>query len=589
MMKIPVYRSQAISREIAPGSPLRGTVRKDPRAMAQFEIDKAAPTAALFDNAAKFATVRWQAAQEAQFNEAALAVEEGMREAERTLSKTKDIYNVLDGKNMWQSSMDEIRDKVIAPIGNKDLQRKLSFNFEQNEIASRFRLRGVVDKKILAAEQAALAARMEAKKRNLSMPGTTIDTYNSEMGIIVNDQARGIKGGRYSVEGVSQANRALRKDIAESYLANQFNYDPNVAMKLFNMMGLQDEVMAGKMTEAEAMAKAGVTDEYALHVLYNLDREVAVDVIQKNLAASLKFFDAQNKLENDQQSQQNDLNIKAYNLLTSLDDGEAVTQDKMKQVMGDQAYNALPEDVKRLPTISGSTAKDILKTNLENQFALTPDQQKKVDAAMTMTASIFAEQSSLTEKFYSELYGKAEAGVLTVDELNDSKFQITAQNYRELRQKIDNEASEALKQGALILKRSFKYNELQAIGSDDRLAQASKTAFELADAALQEQFAIRVAQQDPMTRPEIINFAREKVAEFGEIYREELRVEYENYAVDTVQRKLPGLTIDLANPLQSMDDYFAGLDANTQNLRLKNYTLYKRLIKSKYGNQGLGF
>lgn len=568
---------------------MRGMVRKNPEAIARSEMAKAAPASTFFENASQFAATVWQASQEAQFNEAALAVEEGMREAERTLSKTRDIYNVLDGKNMWQSSMDEIRDKVIAPIGNRDLQRKLSYNFEQNEIASRFRLRGVVDKKILAAEQAALAARMEAKKRHLSMPGTTIDTYNTEMGIIVNDQAKGVRGGRYSVEGVSQANRALRKDIAESYLANQFNYNPNVAMQLFNMMGLQDEVMAGTMTPEEAMAKAGVTDEYALHVLYNLDREVAVDVIEKNLASSLKFFDAQNKLENDQQAEQNDLNTKAYNLLTSLDDGEAVTQDQMQQVMGDQAYNALPEDVKRLPTISGSTAKDILKTNLENQFALTPDQQKKVDAAMVMTASIFAEQSGLTEKFYSELYGKAEAGVLTVDELNDSKFQITAQNYRELRQKIDNEASEALKQGALILKRSFKYNELQAIGSDDRLAQASKTAFELADAALQEEFAMRTSEQNPMTRPEIIQFAKDKVAEFGEIYREELRVEYEGFVKDTVQTKLPGLNIVLENPLQSMDDYFAGLDANTQNLRLKNYTLYKRLIKSKYGNQGLGF
>ena len=588
-MKIPVYRSTAQLSTVTPGAQLRGMVRKNPEAIARSEMAKAAPASAFFENASQFAATVWQASQEAQFNEATLAVEEGMREAERTLSKTRDIYNVLDGKNMWQSSMDEIRDKVIAPIGNRDLQRKLSYNFEQNEIASRFRLRGVVDKKILAAEQAALAARMEAKKRHLSMPGTTIDTYNTEMGIIVNDQAKGVRGGRYSVEGVSQANRALRKDIAESYLANQFNYNPNVAMQLFNMMGLQDEVMAGTMTPEEAMAKAGVTDEYALHVLYNLDREVAVDVIEKNLASSLKFFDAQNKLENDQQAEQNDLNTKAYNLLTSLDDGEAVTQDQMQQVMGDQAYNALPEDVKRLPTISGSTAKDILKTNLENQFALTPDQQKKVDAAMVMTASIFAEQSGLTEKFYSELYGKAEAGVLTVDELNDSKFQITAQNYRELRQKIDNEASEALKQGALILKRSFKYNELQAIGSDDRLAQASKTAFELADAALQEEFAMRTSEQNPMTRPEIIQFAKDKVAEFGEIYREELRVEYEGFVKDTVQTKLPGLNIVLENPLQSMDDYFAGLDANTQNLRLKNYTLYKRLIKSKYGNQGLGF
>jgi len=325
-----------------------------------------------------------------------------------------------------------------------------------------------------------------------------------------------------------------------------------------------------------------------LHVLYNLDREVAVKVIKDNLEVSLKFFDSQNKLENDQQAEQNDLNTKAYNLLTSLEDGDVVTQDQIKQVMGDAAYNALPEQQKILATMKGSTAKDILNNHLERQFALTPDQQTKVDQAMA-GPTLFAPQSDVTDQTFSDLYAKAEAGVLTTDELNSSKPQITASNYRELRQKIDNEASTSLAQGVKILKRNFKYNEMQAIGKDDRLAQASKTAFELADAALQEEFAVRESEGNPMTRPEIIQFAKDKVQEFGEIYRAELQDEYEGFVKDTVQTKLPGLTIDLANPFQSLDDYFAGLDANTQQLRLKNYTLYKRLIKSKYGNQGLGF
>lgn len=587
-MKIPVYRSTAQLGTVTPGAQLRGMVRKNPEAIARSEMAKAAPTAALLENASKFAATVWQASQEAQFNEAALAVEEGMREAERTLSKTKDIYNVLDGKNMWQSSMDEIRDKIIAPIGNRDLQRKLSYNFEQNEIASRFRLRGVVDKKILAAEQAALAARMEAKKRHLSMPGTTIDTYNTEMGIIVNDQAKGVRGGRYSVEGVSQANRALRKDIAESYLANQFNYNPNVAMQLFNMMGLQDEVMAGTMTPEEAMAKAGVTDEYALHVLYNLDREVAVDVIQKNLAASLKFFDAQNKLENDQQAEQNDLNTKAYNLLTSLDDGEAVTQDQMQQVMGDQAYNALPEDVKRLPTISGSTAKDILKTNLENQFALTPDQQAKVEQAMAMP-TFFATNETRSGTLYNQLFGLAKAGELTVDELNSNKMQITEQDANTLRSMIETSADEAFNEADRLIAKRFNYVAEQAKDKNDRLAQASQTAYQLASGELLEEYSNRISQQNPMTRTELREFAKNKVAEFGEIYLGELRAEYESYVADTVQRDLLGIEMNLANPLQSMDDYFANLDAKTQDRQRQKYTTYRRIIKSRYGNQGLGF
>jgi len=271
-MKIPVYRSRAISQQIRPGSPLRGTVRMNPQAMAQAELAKAEPMKALLDGAQQFATARWQASQEAQYNEAALAIEEGMREAEYTLGKSTDIYNVLDGENNWQSSMNELRDATIASVSNRSLQRKLSYAFEQNEIAARFRLRGEIDKKILAREQAAMAARMEAKRQKLSQVGATIEDYNTELGIVINDQAKAVAGGRYSMEGVTKANYALRKDIAADYLANAFNNDPNAAMQLFGMMTLQDEVAAGKITPEEAMAQAGISDPYALHVLYNIER-----------------------------------------------------------------------------------------------------------------------------------------------------------------------------------------------------------------------------------------------------------------------------------------------------------------------------
>ena len=48
-MKIPVYRSRAISQQVRPGSPLRGTVRMNPQAMAQAEIAKANMTIRAFN------------------------------------------------------------------------------------------------------------------------------------------------------------------------------------------------------------------------------------------------------------------------------------------------------------------------------------------------------------------------------------------------------------------------------------------------------------------------------------------------------------------------------------------------------------
>jgi len=587
-MRIPVYRSKAISRETMPGTELRGTVRRNPRAEAQFEMDKAAPMLAAFEGVTKFAAARWQASQEAQFNEAALAIEEGMREAEYTLSKSKDIYNVLDGENLWQSSMDELRDVTISSVGNRSLQRKLKYSFEQNEIAARFRLRGEIDKKILAREQAAIAARMEKKRYNLSQPGTTIDQYNTEMNIVTNDQARGVAGGRYSIEGVNQANLQLRADIAASYIQNVYSNDPDKAMQLFAMMDLQDEVAAGTKTPEQAMAAAGIDDEYALHVLYNVERGTAIKIIQENLATSLKFFDAEEKLETERQEETNGRNKKAYNFFFSVQDSEIVEPEILRQLIGSQAFENLPASDQG--GVTGLRAKDILQTHLNNQFWATREQQARMNEEMdTSTQFKFAPTGEGSEARYSELYALAERGMLTVEELNTDTFRITAQQHRELSLKIYNEADESLAVGSRLLKRAFKYNELDAQTDNPTLARASKSAFENADYALQNEFSRRESEGNPMTLAEIREFANEQIELFGESFRDELRIELEDYIRDNVREAFIGINIDLTDPITSLDNYYNQQSQATQDLIRSRITTYKRVIRSRFGNQGLGF
>jgi len=587
-MKIPVYRSRAISQQIRPGSPLRGTVRMNPQAMAQAELAKAEPMKALLDGAQQFATARWQASQEAQYNEAALAIEEGMREAEYTLGKSTDIYNVLDGKNNWQSSMNELRDATIASVSNRSLQRKLSYAFEQNEIAARFRLRGQIDKKILAREQAAMAARMEAKRQKLSQVGATIEDYNTELGIVINDQAKAVAGGRYSMEGVTKANYALRKDIAADYLANAFNNDPNAAMQLFGMMTLQDEVAAGKITPEEAMARAGISDPYALHVLYNIERGDAVEIIQQNLATSLKFFDAEEKLETEQQEETNQRNKKAYNFFFSVQDSDFVEPEVLKNVLGEQGFNNLPEAYKQ--GMNGIRMKKYLQEYLNNQFWASREQQLRMEQELdTSTQFKFAPTGEGSEARYSELYALAERGMLTVEELNTDTFRITAQQHRELSLKIYNEADESLAVGSRLLKRAFKYNELDAQTDNPTLARASKSAFENADYALQNEFSRRESEGNPMTLAEIREFANEQIELFGESFRDELRIELEDYIRDNVREAFIGINIDLTDPITSLDNYYNQQSQATQDLIRSRITTYKRVIRSRFGNQGLGF
>ena len=586
-MRIPIFTSQNAPQQTKTGTELRSLVRMNGSLLAEAELQKAKPLEALLNGAAQFANVRYQASQEAQYNQAALAIEEGMTEAEYALSNSTDIYNVLDGENKWNDYMTELRDKTINSVDSRTMRRKLSYAFEQNEITARFRLRAVVDDKILKAEQAAMAARMERLKNELiEGPGATVENYNSKLGILNNDQQKGVKGNRFNPVKVSEANAKLRSDIAFGYITNTYGNDPNTAMQLFKMLDLQDEVKAGDLTEEEAMARTGINDPYALHVLYNIDRDVATKLIQDNLALSLKFYDAEQKMQKDQEDELNKMHTKAYNFVISVQDGDQVTASTMQGLMTPEAYNNLT-DSDKTETISGVRAKTILRDYLNAQMWANPTQQDRMNDELDRSTEFkFAPVGESSPARYSELYALAERGQLTIEELNTDTFRITAEQHRALYMKVANESDEALNEGSKLLKRSFRYNEQQAADGNDRLAQASKTAFEAADFELQSEHMRRMAAGNPMTRTEIQEFALKQIELFGESYRAELQVEYEA-DIASIETNLPGLTIDQRDPLGSMDRYFNGLPATVQDQRRSVYAASKARLRGKYSNQGL--
>jgi len=357
---------------------------------------------------------------------------------------------------------------------------------------------------------------------------------------------------------------------------------------LFAMMDLQDEVAAGTKTPEQAMAAAGIDDEYALHVLYNVERGTAIKIIQENLATSLKFFDAEEKLETERQEETNGRNKKAYNFFFSVQDSEIVEPEILRQLIGSQAFENLSASDQG--GVTGLRAKDILQTHLNNQFWATREQQARMNEEMdTSTQFKFAPTGEGSEARYSELYALAERGMLTVEELNTDTFRITAQQHRELSLKIYNEADESLAVGSRLLKRAFKYNELDAQTDNPTLARASKSAFENADYALQNEFSRRESEGNPMTLAEIREFANEQIELFGESFRDELRIELEDYIRDNVREAFIGINIDLTDPITSLDNYYNQQSQATQDVIRSKITTYKRVIRSRFGNQGLGF
>ncbi len=396
--------------------------------------------------------------------------------------------------------------------------------------------------------------------------------------------------GRWGVDAVKEANKQLLVNIARKYVTNMYGQDPNAAMDLYNILMLQDEVARGEKTQEEAKQLANFSDAYGLHVLNNIDREAAFKIIQENLSASLKFFDAQEKLETEEQEETNQRNTKAYNFVMSVQDTAYVEPETLRQLMGDAKFLSLPQ-ITQEGGVTGIFAKQLLRDHLNAQFWATPEQQSKMDEELDRTTEFkFAPAGEGSSSRYSELYAKAEAGLLTVEELNTDTRLITAQQHRELTQKVFNEASEALGVGSRILKRAFKYNELQAIGENDNLAQASKSAYEGADLALIIEFETRQGAGNPMTRPEIVAFAQAKVEEFGVIYREELREEFLNY-IQTIPGQLgaAGFSVDPADPIGSLDRWFESQPQAVQDddTKRQKYFNYKRVINARFGNQGI--
>jgi hypothetical protein len=300
------------------------------------------------------------------------------------------------------------------------------------------------------------------------------------------------------------------------------------------------------------------------------------------------FFTAQEKIDDEREEEVGKSNTKAFNLVVSLDSTDTVSEATLRQVLDPIDMKVLYDNFGAdFGSLSGSEAQIVLYNGLKRQMWATPAQQEEMEKAMSVEAvTAFRPAGKGDAVVYSELYGTAENGMLTVADLNAKRSSLDVGQYNGLRTKIANEADEGLAVGSALLSRHFRYNAQMAIGRDDRLAQASKTAFESSDYALRDEFSRREALGDPMTLAEIRSFAREKIDEFDVIYREELRAEYLT-VVEDLAGDLSGFTVDISDPLGSVDAWYDELIAERQREATNSYTVFKSTIRARFANQGL--
>ena len=591
-MRIPIYRSQAQRTSEAPGA--RITARMSAQPFVQAELAKGGVLTAASGAVGEYANTRYKMLVETQKNEAIFSAKEALMGLSSELEKSTDIGNVFDGEMKYERGVKSVYDELRKTVGkNKYALQDFDSSFKQMEIPIKFRLREVVDLKIEKRRQAAIKARQAQQVSILSNPylDMTSDELAMEQAGLEAMHQQAVKNGGFNPNILANAGQKVLSDAFKNLIPAYAGNDLNKAIGLSAILGQIDRVRKGEM-DPKVMAGVSNLPPHVLNMLMAVPAEEAYAAVQDTIQMASTFFTAKEKIDDEYEEEIIKNNTQAYNLLISLDSTDTVSKATLRKVLNPTVFERLVDSYEErgipFQSLSGSEAQVVLHESLTGQMWATPAQQEAMEEAMSAseTPTMFRPAGKGDAVVNSELYGQAEAGMLTIGLLNANKSLLDAGQYNALRTKMSNEADEGLAVGSRLLSRHFRYNAQMAIGRDDRLAQASKAAFENADFALRDEFSRREAEGDPMTLAEIRDFAFKKRDEFDVIYREELRAEYLNY-VSTNQSQIIGLTIDIADPLNSIDAFYEGLEGPQQiQLRDKIFVL-KSQIKARYANQGL--
>lgn len=591
-MRIPVYRSGAQLSDRAPGA--RITARMNPTPFVNAELQKGAVLTTALGEAAEYTNMRYKMLVETQKNEAIFAAKEQLMQLSDTLSNSRDIGNIFDGELKYQKGVDEIKNTLRQSVGqNKYALADFDNSFAQAEIPIRFRLKEVVDLKIDQRRQAALTAREAQTVQTLSNPylDYTSDDLAMELAQLENayDQAE-MNGGasRTSIElnGIPVNERVLlaaAKQLMPAYAGS----DIDTASQLYEAFLQIQKVRSGEIT-AEEMHVSGTIPGHVLNVLQTIPADQANEILLSTIAEATKVFNLQETLEDEALETQNRLNTKAYNFALGVHNGEPVTKEIMAQILN---ASDLAKFEEQYPDgAAGLEVKRFINDTLgaRGQFWLNREQQDQLAKELEVNTNvIFAAPGEGNAAEYSRLFAKAEAGMLTTTELNNSRPQLEASQHRGLVQQMQSESDEALGEAKTIIKFAFRYNELQAIGNDDNLAKASKSGYEAAARALTEETIKRQIAQDPMTREEMFAFAQQQIDQFMVAYTAALRVEYNEYLEQQINDFTLGFRIDPNDPIGSVESWYSNLTASEQQQASDKLAVFKAAIRSRFSGTGL--
>ena len=464
-MKIPVYQTGRVGG----GTTLPGvsrTARKNPNAMAQAEMDKAAPLLTAMNAATSFMVQRQKMATEIQYNESLLGAEESLRELTLSSIKDPDIGNVFEGENKWSQQVGEVKQNFLGQLTNRGAIAKFNSAFDGLELQYRFKVRGEIDSRYIAREEAALSAQRTKTVETLSdYLNADPDLYNEKFNKLGVLQQPSINDGRANPDAVTVANFEMKKQIATNVINGWVGNDIEKATQLNDAFETIELYRKGGITEQELRQSMPdmVGADYAIHTLIQLNSIAEGDAI---IFAALKTaIDRTNLLEKKSEeydNNQKENRKKGYISIFTIKDSDTFKATDFLQF--NMYFNPTEEAaIFGDGPINGETAKQVIFDFFDRNAAwASPTEREKAELELASTiGSGFS--ATTNEDDLSSITFRASIGSYTFSNLIDDRSKLTAPEFETVRKLILSESDDNLAEFRLFGQNEIGYNPLQDV------------------------------------------------------------------------------------------------------------------------------
>jgi len=580
-MKIPVYQTGRVGG----GNTLPGvsfSARKNPRAMAQAEMDKAKPMLAAMEAATQFQQKRYEFARDNLLDEAVLGAQRTLRNESRLLAKDPDYNNVLDGENpKWQDTVEQVRSGVSGKLF-KDKYSQTAFRqkFDQLVLNNEFWLRGEIDTKVINTKGFAFDQALLDAELNMANPNQSVKEFETELGNLGTMATALINKYGVSPGPISTKIRTLLNNVAERTTVGYVGFDAAKVFAVEQMLPMID-LLSNENPEVQQSALAMIPEDmaYTANVLSKVPPSMRVDAINKALSSAIKLDEFEEKKQEELEKffeataktayvdafefkKTKNYSIKSIDstILGRADLTRAMVNfgldtDVVAKIKGIRNGSVDANDVQ----IKGTDAQKLILSYLQESqtTSFTQEKQKKL-TNLVENIETFAEIDDAGILIsLIRLEAKKE---LNAENIIDFSTSLTQETFLSFIGKVKAQQTTGFTKAEKYLNAKFKVIKLANAQADEELVDKISSTY---SAAVSDLLDIEQTAETPLTAKQLYDAANDIWDQNKDIVKEFYLEEYNDTYTDVSEtinnalrkNNLPDFVIDRNNPIKSLKDF----------------------------------